>query len=89
MIAGLEDRMILAPDQLELPGIPDFGSVNDLRVMVLDQGWDASEEGQTEIYQWVYDNLWQNLEQRMIGLISPGPSTSKPLDTNEPDSGLT
>lgn len=79
MIAGLEDRIILAPEQLELPGIPDFTSVTDLRPLVQEQGWDTSEESKHRIYQWVYDNLWQNLEHRIIGVISPGPPTSQEI----------
>jgi len=42
MIAGLEDRIILAPEQLGLPGMPSFSSVTDLRELVREQGWDAS-----------------------------------------------
>ena len=76
MIAGLEDRMILAPEQLDLPGIPDFESVVDLRTLVLEKGWDNSEESRYSIYEWVYDNLWPNLEHRILGVISPGPPTS-------------
>jgi hypothetical protein len=77
MIAGLEDRLILAPDQLDLPGIPQYKSVNDLRDLVISEGWDGTIESQTAIYQWVYDNLWPNLDQRIIGVISPGPPTSR------------
>ena len=77
MIAGLENRVILAPDQLALPGTPAFSSVTDLRTLVQDQGWLATEESKLDIYQWVYDNLWQGLEHRIIGIISPGPPTSQ------------
>lgn len=77
MIAGLEDRLILAPDQLDLPGIPQYKSVKELRDLVASEGWDATIEGQTAIYQWVYDNLWGELDQRIIGVISPGPPTSR------------
>lgn len=86
MLAGLENRVILAPEQLELPGIPSFESVTDLRQLVQDQGWDATEEGKYELYQWVYDNLWPQLEHRIIGVISPGPPTSRdPLHPEEDD----
>jgi hypothetical protein len=77
MIAGLEDRMILAPDQLGLPGIPQFDDVVDLRPLAQAEGWDATEEGKTRLYQWVYDHLWPRLEHRIIGVISPGPPTSR------------
>jgi hypothetical protein len=83
MIAGLEDRIILAPEQIGLPGIPDFDSVTDLRQLVQEQGWEATAQGQYEIYQWVHENLWApednlqpQLEHRIIGVISPGPPTS-------------
>jgi len=76
MIAGLENRMILAPQQIGLPGIPEFNDVYDLRDLIQQYGWTANKESQTEIYQWVYDNLWQDLEHRIIGIISPGPPTS-------------
>jgi hypothetical protein len=77
MIAGLEDRMILAPDQLGLPGIPQFDDVVDLRPLAQAEGWDATEEGKTRLYQWAYDHLWRRLEHRIIGVISPGPPTSR------------
>jgi hypothetical protein len=77
MIAGLEDRIMLAPEQMELPGIAEYSSVTDLRQLVRDQGWDDSEESKHRIYQWVYDNLWPHLEHRMIYIVSPGPPTSR------------
>ncbi|MFH0756324.1 MAG: T9SS type A sorting domain-containing protein [Bacteroidota bacterium] len=77
MIAGLENRVILAPQQLGLPGIPEFESYYDLRELEEEQGWVASIESQTKIYNWVYDNLWPNLEHRIIGHLSPGPPTSR------------
>ncbi|MFQ5822213.1 MAG: GxGYxYP domain-containing protein, partial [Candidatus Heimdallarchaeota archaeon] len=43
MIAGLEDRIILAPVQLQLPGIPDFTSVTEPRQLVQEQGWDTTQ----------------------------------------------
>lgn len=76
MIAGLENRLILAPKQLDLPGIPEFSSTTDLRLLAQAQGWDDTEDSKVPIYQWVYDNLWQNLEKRIIGVISPGPPVS-------------
>jgi len=76
MIAGLEDRMILAPEQLDLPGIPDFESVVDLRQLVQEQEWDDTEGSKYHIYEWVYDNLWQHLEHRIVAVISPGPPSS-------------
>jgi hypothetical protein len=100
MLAGLEDRIMLAPEQLDLPGVqgwleemeerfepsgnpqslptlPGFQCATDLQALAQDQGWQATEESQTQIYQWVYDNLWPDLEHRIIGLISPGPPTSR------------
>ncbi len=76
MIAGLEDRMILAPEQLALPGLPEFESITDLRQLVREQGWDNSAEGKCRIYDWVYDHLWSRLEYRILGVISPGPPAS-------------
>ncbi len=61
MLAGKDDLLILAPEQLELPGIPDLGPVTDLRLLVQSQGWDATVESQTSVYQWVYDNVWPEL----------------------------
>jgi hypothetical protein len=76
MIAGLENRMILAPEQIGLAGIPAFASVKDLRTLVKSGGWDATETGKSKIYQWAYDNLWPRLEHRIVGIISAGPPTS-------------
>jgi hypothetical protein len=76
MLAGLENRVILAPQQLGLPGIPDFDSVTDLRTLVEEQGWNTTEEGKHKLYEWVYNNLWPQLEHRIIGVISPGPPTA-------------
>jgi ligand-binding sensor domain-containing protein len=80
MLAGLEDRIILAPEQVGLPGIPEFDSVTDLQVLAQELGWDATEEGKHRLYQWVYDNLWPDLEHRIIGVISPGPPTSRMIN---------
>jgi len=86
MLAGLENRVILAPEQVGLPGIPSFKNVTDLRQLVQDQGWNATEEGKYQLYHWVYDNLWPRLEHRIIGVISPGPPTSRdPLHPEEED----
>jgi hypothetical protein len=76
MIAGLENRLILAPDQLNAPGMPVFDSVTDLRPLAQEQVWDKTPEGRLRLYQWVYDNLWNRLEKRAIGVISPGPPTT-------------
>jgi PKD repeat protein len=79
MLAGLENRIILAPEQIGLESIPYFEDIVDLRVLVEQQGWDASEEGAYKLYKWVYENLWPSLEKRMIGVMSPGPPTSRTL----------
>ncbi|MCB0523031.1 MAG: T9SS type A sorting domain-containing protein [Lewinellaceae bacterium] len=79
MIAGLENRLVLAPEQLTLPGLPNFNSITDLRQTVQSQGWNDSEASQYNIYQWVYDSLWPQLDHRIIGFISPGPPTSGTL----------
>jgi hypothetical protein len=76
MVAGLEDRVVLAPQQLGQPGIPEFSSIDDLRTLAVEQGWDATDAGKTQIYQWVYDNLWPQLEKRILGVVSPGPASS-------------
>jgi hypothetical protein len=77
MLAGLENRLILAPEQLDLPGGPRYTNVLDLRPLVQAQAWNTSEESKYQLYQWVYDHLWPRLERRMIGIISPGPPTSR------------
>ena len=79
ILAGLEDRMILAPQQLGLSGIPEFESVVDLRVLAEENGWDATAEGQYQLYEWAYENLWPRLEHRIVGVISPGPPTSEQI----------
>ena len=99
-LAGSEDRIMLAPEQLTLPGISELldtleeqydPSQNPLRLPTLAgyacavdlqtlagwQNWDTSDPGKYRLYQWVYDNLWPSLEQRVIGVISPGPPTSR------------
>lgn len=80
MIAGLEDRVMLAPDQFGMPGMPSFAPITDLRSLVQNQGWDASEESQYRIYAWAYENLWPRLDHRIIGVISPGPPNSGATD---------
>jgi hypothetical protein len=80
MIAGEEDRLILAPEQMGLPGLPMFDNNSDIRQLVQSQGWDTSVTSQTSIYQWVYDNLLGSLEHRIMGFISPGPPTSRALN---------
>lgn len=77
MIAGLEDRIIMAPDQIGMSAVPAFDSITDLRDVVRAEGWDSSEESKHRIYTWVYDNLWPRLDHRMIGVVSPGPPTSR------------
>jgi hypothetical protein len=77
MYAGLENRIILAPQQLDLSGIPKMESLLDLRTLVEQNGWNASIEAETRLYQWVYDNLWPRLEHRAIGIYSPGPPASR------------
>jgi hypothetical protein len=79
MYAGLEDRVILAPEQLAQPGLPTFASLTDLRPLAQAQGWDTSEDGKYRLYDWVYHNLWPRLEHRVIGVSSPGPPTSRPI----------
>jgi putative glycoside hydrolase with GxGYxYP motif/GxGYxY motif-containing protein len=81
MIAALEDRVILAPQQLGAAGMPAFASVTDLR----EHGWVATEPGKLALYQWVYDNLWPSLDRRLVGVISPGPPTSVHIDGGGPD----
>lgn len=81
MYAGLENRIMFAPQQLGLPGIPSFDTeaVLDLRDLVQTEGWDTTEESNYQIYEWVYNNLWPRLEHRIIGINSPGPPTSRQM----------
>ena len=79
MYAGLEERIILAPEQLGLPGLPTFRSVTDLRPLAQQEGWDATEEGKYGLYDWVYRNLWPRLDRRIVGVVSPGPPTSREI----------
>jgi len=81
MIAGLENRMMLAPEQLGMEGIPEFGDVRDLRDLAAEQNWDDSFDSQLAIYQWTYENLWPDLERRIISMESPGPPTSGEVET--------
>jgi hypothetical protein len=106
MLAGLEDRLMLAPDQLDLPVIqpilttleencptdsnflnlptlPGYPCTTDLRLLANVQGWSEPAddrntllENRYRLYQWVYDNLWERLEKRAIGMISPGAPAS-------------
>ena len=76
MIAGIEDRVMVSPQQLAEPGFPTFASVVDLTTIARDNGWEASGEGRLAVYQWVYDNLWTSLEKRIIGVVCPGPPSS-------------
>ena len=77
MYAGLEDRVILAPEQLVLADMPSFASLVDLRTLVQEEHWDATEAGKYRLYAWVYDNLWPRLDHRVVGVYSPGPPTSR------------
>jgi hypothetical protein len=79
MIAGLEDRVILAPEQLGRPGIPAFTDIVDLRNPAQAFGWQDGEAGKLRLYQWVYQNLWPRLDRRILGVISPGPPTSRQI----------
>jgi hypothetical protein len=85
MYAGIENRIMLAPQQLGIPGIPSFSQdfVLDLRELVQTEGWDTSEESNYRIYEWVYDNLWPRLEHRIIGINSPGPPTSREMNSGK------
>ena len=76
MVAGMEDRVIISPDQRGAPGIPDFESVFDLRDQVGAHGWDDGPGSVLPIYRWAYDHLWPNLDHRIIGVMSPGPPIS-------------
>jgi hypothetical protein len=91
MISGLENRLILAPDQLNTPGMPvfDTASVKDLRTLAQQHHWDNTPGERLLLYKWAYDYLWNNplnqavnqllvpqLERRIIGVISPGPQTT-------------
>lgn len=76
MVAGLEDRVMLAPEQQALAGMPDFGPAYDLVAVGREEDWDVSADSQLAIHQWVHDNLWPDLEHRVIGVISPGPPVS-------------
>ena len=83
MYAGLDDKLILAPDQIGMPGMPDMPDpavITDLRDLTVSEGWDSTEAGRYAMYQWVHDNLWPGLEHRLIGIISTGPPTSMPFN---------
>lgn len=84
-LAGLEDRIILAPEQEGFPGFPVYPSVKDVCSEVGDQYCDPTslEENKIEFYRWVYQDLWPHLNHGIIGLISPGPPTSEQI----PNSG--
>ncbi len=78
-LAGLEDRLILAPEQTTLPGIPQLSSTVDLVALAAQNGWDNTNRGRAAQYQWMYTNLWPRLEKRVIGLVSPGPPVGGPV----------
>ncbi len=77
-LAGLDDRLIQAPEQEAIPGFPVFSSVRDVCSEVGSEYCDPGrlEENKIELYRWIYQELWPQLNQRIIGLISPGPPTS-------------
>lgn len=77
-LAGFEDRLMLAPEQEAMPGFPTFASTKDVCTEVGIQYCDPGrlEENKIELYRWVYEELWAQLDHRIIGLISPGPPTS-------------
>jgi hypothetical protein len=64
---------------LEIPTHAEFDCVADLQQLAHKKGWDATEEDQTEMYKWVFDNLWPLLDRRILGLASPGPPTSREM----------
>lgn len=83
MIAGIENRVLLSPEQLDMPGMPTFSDVLDLRDLVNDQGWDNSNASRVAIYQWVYENLWGQLNKHQVGVVSPGPPSYQPYQGND------
>jgi PKD repeat protein len=89
MYAGLENRIIIAPQQTATPGIPSHLQAKDLRTLVAENQWDASSAGNYKLYKWVYDNLWPSLEHRILGMASPGPPTSEKIRPSETYSPLT
>ena len=80
MIAGLNNYIMIAPNELSLPGIPRLTVSYDLRNLVQQNNWGPNIDDQYKIYDWVYKNLWKDLDHRIIGIISPGPPTSRTLD---------
>jgi hypothetical protein len=80
MIAGLENRVMVSPQQLADPGFPGFTSVVDLTETASVNGWDATPEGRLAVYGWVYDNLWPSLENRVIGVVCTGPPNSGEIE---------
>jgi hypothetical protein len=83
MLAGLENRIMLAPEQVGMQGMPAFGSVMDLRTLENAYGWNNSAQGVYSIYKWAYDKLWPSLDHRIIGVISPGPPTSGAISDSQ------
>lgn len=82
-LAGLEDRIILAPEQLKLPDVPAFNSTTDLRTLEVQNGWDNTVQGRTNQYLWLYKNLWPKVEKRILGVVSPGPPVGGPPDPTQ------
>ena len=54
MIAGVDDRLMLAPEQLSLSGIDGSPDDLDLRPLVTQLGWDNPQDGRLKIYAWAY-----------------------------------
>jgi hypothetical protein len=77
-IAGLEDRLIVDPSQVdELRDKYALSDVLDLRTYVTTYGWNNQNEGRVKLYEWVYDNLWNRVDRRIIGVANPGPPVSR------------
>jgi PKD repeat protein len=83
MLAGLDNQMILAPQQIGIPGMPINQEIRDLRTLVTENGWDASEDSKYRIYNWAYENLWPSLEHRILGMACPGPPSSERILPSE------
>jgi hypothetical protein len=75
MYAGLDDLVILAPEQLDQLFFLQPNYTEDLRELVIENNWDNTSEGKYQIYKWVHENLWPRLDKHGIGVLSPGPPT--------------
>lgn len=78
-IAGLENRVMVAPEELIVLDANLLSNVYDLRPLVSQFGWDNSHQGRVSQYTWLYNNLWPLLNHRIVGVVSPGPPTSGAL----------